>query len=64
MAYRAGVDGIYRSRAGPGVAFDCSGRQINPLRARLAGEVAGMMKLFTLWLAEPESGTSSYGCHE
>lgn len=37
-----------------------SGRQINPLTARLTGNVAGMMKVFNRcgWQAEPDSGTS------
>lgn len=56
----AGVNGIYLSRANLDVAFDDSGRQINPLTARLTGNVAGVMKLFNRcsWLAEPESGAS------
>ncbi|EIR1034411.1 hypothetical protein LWJ20_005633, partial [Salmonella enterica] len=34
--------------------------QINPLTARLTGNVAGVMKLFNRcgWQAEPESGAS------
>lgn len=56
----AGVNGIYLSRANLDVAFDDSGRQINPLTARLTGNVAGVMKLFNRfgWQAEPESGAS------
>lgn len=56
----AGVNGIYLSRANLDVAFDDSGRQINPLIARLSGNVAGVMKLFNRcgWHAEPESGTT------
>lgn len=60
VALSAGVNGIYLSRANLDVAFDDSGRQINPLTARLTGNVAGVMKLFNRcdWQAEPESGTS------
>ncbi|EAY8179336.1 DUF2913 family protein, partial [Salmonella enterica] len=60
VALSAGVNGIYLSRANLDVAFDDSGRQINPLTARLTGNVAGVMKLFNRcgWLAEPESGAS------
>lgn len=56
----AGVNGIYLSRANLDVAFDDSGRQINPLTARLSGNVAVVMKLFNRcgWQAEPESGVS------
>ena len=46
VALNAGVNGIYLSRANLDVAFDDSGRQINPLTARLTGNVAGVMKLF------------------
>lgn len=46
MALGAGVNGIYLSRANFDVAFDDNGRQINPLIARLTGNVAGVMKLF------------------
>ncbi|EBP3332882.1 DUF2913 family protein [Salmonella enterica] len=45
VALSAGVNGIYLSRANLDVAFDDSGRQINPLTARLTGNVAGVMKL-------------------
>ncbi|EAV3776700.1 DUF2913 family protein [Salmonella enterica] len=60
VALSAGVNGIYLSRANLDVAFDDSGRQINPLTARLTGNVAGVMKLFNRcgWQAEPESGAS------
>lgn len=60
MALGAGVNGIYLSRANLDVAFDDSGRQINPLTARLTGNVAGVMKLFNRcgWQTEPESGAS------
>jgi len=60
VALSAGVNGIYLSRANLDVAFDDSGRQINPLTARLTGNVAGVITLFNRsdWLAEPESGAS------
>ena len=60
MALSAGVNGIYLSRANLDVAFDDSGRQINPLQTRLTGNVGGMVKLFNRcgWQAEPNSGTS------
>ncbi|KUQ07725.1 DUF2913 family protein [Klebsiella aerogenes] len=60
VALSAGVNGIYLSRSNLDVAFDDSGRQINPLTARLMGNVAGVMKLFNRcgWQAEPESGAS------
>lgn len=40
----ADVNGIYLSRANLDVAFDDSGRQINPLTARLTGNVAWVVK--------------------
>lgn len=60
MALSAGVNGIYLSRANLDVAFDDSGRQINPLTARLTGNLAGLMKLFDRcgWQAEPEGDAS------
>ncbi|HCR1910591.1 TPA: DUF2913 family protein [Enterobacter kobei] len=60
LALNAGVNGIYLSRTILDVAFDDSGRQINPLIARLTGNVAGVMKLFNRcgWQAEPESDAS------
>lgn len=60
VALNAGVNGIYLSRANLDVAFDDSGQQINPLTARLTGNVAGVMKVFNRcgWQAEPDSGTS------
>lgn len=56
----AGVNMIYLSRSNLNVAFDNNGRQINPLTARLTGNVAGVIKLFNRcgWQAEPESGAS------
>lgn len=55
-----GVNSIYLSRTNLEAAFDDSGQQINPLMARLTGNVAGVMKLFNHcgWLAEPEYGAS------
>jgi hypothetical protein len=60
VALSAGVNGIYLLRANLDVAFDNSSRQINPLTARLTGNVAGVMKLFNRcgWQAEPESDAS------
>lgn len=46
VALSAGVNGIYLSRGNLNVVFDDSGRQINPLTARLTGNVAGVMKMF------------------
>lgn len=60
VVLNADVNGIYLSRTNLDVAFDDSGRQINPLMARLTGNVAGVMKLFNhcSWQAEPEGETS------
>ncbi|EMP4145541.1 hypothetical protein WD174_005132, partial [Salmonella enterica] len=60
VALSTGVNGIYLSRVNLDVVFDDSGRQINPLTARLTGNVAGVMKVFNRcgWLAEPDSGIS------
>ena len=60
VALSTGVNGIYLSRGNLDVAFDDNGRQINPLTARLTGNVAGVMKLFNRcgWQAEPEFGSS------
>jgi hypothetical protein len=60
VVLNAGVNGIYLSRTNLDVVFDDNGQQINPLTARLTGNVAGVMKLFTRcgWLAEPEEDTS------
>ncbi|HHJ3099889.1 TPA: DUF2913 family protein, partial [Escherichia coli] len=43
VVLNTGVNGIYLSRANLDVAFDDSGRQINPLTARLTGSVAGVV---------------------
>lgn len=60
VALNARVNGIYLSRTNLDVAFDDSGQQINPLIARLTGNVAGVMALFNRcgWQAESESGVS------
>lgn len=60
VALNAGVNGIYLSRTNLDVAFDDSGRQVNPLMARLTGNVAGVMKLLNRcgWQAEPEGDAS------
>ena len=60
MALSAGVNGIYLSRANLDVAFDDSGRQINPLQTRLTGNVGGMVKLFNRcgWQAESAQDVS------
>lgn len=56
----AGVNGVYLSRSNLDAAFDDNGGQINPLMARLTGNVAGVVKLLNRcgWRAEPESGAS------
>lgn len=41
-----GVNGIYISQTSLTAAFDAEGRQINPLIARLTGNVAGLEQLF------------------
>ncbi|HGM6668211.1 TPA: DUF2913 family protein [Serratia marcescens] len=46
LALNAGVNGIYLSRTNLDAAFDDDGRQINPLLARLTGNVGGVVKLF------------------
>lgn len=50
----------YLSRTNLDAAFDDDGRQINPLTARLTGNVTGVVKLFNRcdWQAEPENGAS------
>ena len=61
VALSAGVNGIYLSRANLDVAFDDSGRQINPLTVRLAVNVAGAMKLLNRcgWQADPDYDSPS-----
>ncbi|EGU3705119.1 DUF2913 family protein [Salmonella enterica] len=60
VVLNAGVNGVYLSRTSLDIAFDDNGRQINPLTARLTGNVAGMMKLFNRcgWQAEPAGDVS------
>ena len=60
MVLSAGVNGIYLSRTNLDAAFDDDGRQINPLTARLTGNVAGVMKVFERcgWQAEPVGDVS------
>lgn len=60
VALSAGVNGIYLSRTNLDVAFDDSGQQINPLTARLTGNVAGVTKLFNRcgWQTEPDGDSS------
>lgn len=57
VSLNSGVNGIYLSRVNLDVAFDDNGQQINPLTARLTGNVAGVMKLFNRcwWQVEPEA---------
>lgn len=45
VALSDGVDGIYLSRTSLDVAFDDRGKQINPLTARLTGNVEGVVAL-------------------
>lgn len=54
------VNSIYLSRTNLDVAFDDSGRQVNPLMARLTGNVAGVITLFNRcgWQAEPDGDIS------
>ncbi|WP_049847106.1 DUF2913 family protein [Trabulsiella odontotermitis] len=60
VVLNAGVNGIYLSRSNLDAAFDSDGRQMNPLMARLTGNVAGLMKLFIScgWHVEPEQDSS------
>ncbi|EEY4090961.1 DUF2913 family protein [Klebsiella pneumoniae] len=53
----ASVNGIYLSRTNLDVAFDDSGRQVNPVMARLTGNLAGVIKLLNRcsWQVEPET---------
>ena len=54
------MNGIYLLRTNLDIAFDDNGRQINPLMARLTGNVVGVTKLFNRcgWQAEPEGDAS------
>lgn len=60
VVLNSGVNGVYLSRTNLDAAFDDSGRQINPLMARLTGNVAGVMELMNRcgWQAEPVQDTS------
>nr|WP_249431024.1 DUF2913 family protein [Enterobacter cloacae] len=60
MVLNTSVNGIYLSRTNLDAAFDDKGVQINPLMARLTGNVAGVMKLFDRcgWQVEPDRDTS------
>lgn len=60
VALNAGVNGVYLSRTNLDAAFDDNGRQINPLMARLTGNVAGVVKLFNRcgWQTETENEAS------
>lgn len=60
VTLNAGVNGIYLSRTNLDAAFDENGQQINPLAARLTGNVAGLMELLERcgWQAEPNSCVS------
>lgn len=60
VALNTGVNDIYLSRTNLDVVFDDNGRQINPLMARLTGNVAGVVKLFNRcgWQAESEGNAS------
>ena len=60
VALNASANSIYIPGTNLDVAFDDSGRQINPLTARLSGNVAGVVKLFNRcgWQVEPEGDAS------
>lgn len=60
ITINAGVNSIYLLRTNLDFAFDDDGRQINPLIARLTGNVNGVIKLFNrcYWQIEPESDSS------
>ncbi|MGX5056828.1 DUF2913 family protein [Enterobacter asburiae] len=45
VALNGGVNGVYISRSNLDVAFDDDGHQVNPLTARLTGNVTGVIKL-------------------
>ncbi|MDU3756567.1 MAG: DUF2913 family protein [Klebsiella pneumoniae] len=46
VTLNTGVNGIYLSRTSLDVAFNENGQQINPLTARLTGNIAGVGELF------------------
>ena len=56
----ASVNGIYLSRSSLDAAFDDDGRQINPLIARLTGNVPGLVTLFIRsdWQVLPDDDAS------
>ena len=56
----ASVNGIYPSRSSLDATFDDNGRQINPLIARLTGNVPGLVKLFIRsdWQVQPDDAAS------
>jgi len=60
VALNASVNGIYLSRSSLDAAFDDDGRQINPLIARLTGNVPGLVKLFIRsdWQVLPDDDAS------
>lgn len=60
VALNASVNGIYLSRSSLDAAFDDDGRQINPLIARLTGNVPGLVKLFIRsdWQVLPDDAAS------
>ncbi|KAF1366601.1 hypothetical protein FHR25_004930 [Yokenella regensburgei] len=45
VALNVGVDGVYLSRSNLDVAFDNDGHQVNPLMAKVTGNVAGVITL-------------------
>ena len=52
------VNGVYLSRTNLDAAFDDSGKQINPLMARITG--SGALFRQCGWLAEPDRARSSH----
>ena len=60
VVLNAAVNGIYILRTSLDAAFDDDGHQVNPLKAQLTGNVAGVVKLLNRcgWQAVPESGAS------
>ncbi|HCZ9102407.1 TPA: DUF2913 family protein [Klebsiella michiganensis] len=60
VALNPGMSGAYLLRTNLDTAFDDNGQQINPLTARLTGNIAGIMTLFNRcgWQAEPETDAS------
>ncbi|HBE5944010.1 TPA: DUF2913 family protein [Escherichia coli] len=60
VSLNAGVNGIYLSRTNLDATFNDDGRQINPLMARLTGNVTGVVKLFNRcgWQADSAQDTT------